>query len=217
MRKLFQLLVLFALVILLFGCTKNINGENQGADSRTDGSGHTGTPASEEQVNILVEKSRNLYEIQETDYVAVDSKNENTERGTKIVSNRPDSFDGKSARLVTEEINININDLRSTITSRTWIDSNNGCLKRSLTSTVNGKTSELQQDCPEGEMEFFSLEKDGRVGYEGEETVVVPFGTYPAKRYNLGVVGTYWISDGIPVPLKITKGTITMKLVAYKN
>jgi len=217
MKMPLPLAIILAVVLLLgFGCTRNITGKNLSADQVTVESGHDGTLASDEQLKVLVEKGRNIYKIQETQYALVDSGNENTDRGTKAVSNKPDTLNGKPARLGTEEVDLSIGSISSSTVKKIWLDSKNRCLKE--TFSVNGGSSEIEETCPGGEWDYYlSLTKDNRVYYEGEETVVVPFGTYPAKRYNLGIPGTYWISDGIPVPLKITKGTITQKLVTYTS
>jgi hypothetical protein len=93
-----------------------------------------------------------------------------------------------------------------------------------MTATVNGNT--ITQEIPASQVQSqqaVAFNGDFTMTFAGTEPVTVPAGTYAAaNKYTASkndVAFTYWVSPGIPVPLKYTtsaaQGSSTTELVGW--
>lgn len=75
-----------------------------------------------------------------------------------------------------------------------------------LTTIMNGQT--ITTPIPANQLHTYAganFQKESILIYQGTETVTVPAGTFLTKKYTAGVdngSATYWVADGVPVPVK---------------
>jgi len=76
-----------------------------------------------------------------------------------------------------------------------------------VTTIMNGQTTTTP--IPPDQLRSYAgsanFQKETTLVYQGTETITVPAGTFLTKRYTASVdngTATYWIADGVPVPVK---------------
>ena len=76
-----------------------------------------------------------------------------------------------------------------------------------VTTIMNGQT--ITTPIPANQLQTYAgnanFQKESILVYQGTETITVPAGTFVTKRYTASIengTATYWVADGVPVPVK---------------
>jgi hypothetical protein len=98
------------------------------------------------------------------------------------------------------------------ITTKVWLDrSTNACLKYESYIEANGQKIPQAGNCPATGPTAVTLQ-NSELKNLGTDPVSVPAGSFDAVKYEINGV-SYWIAPNVPVPVKITYDSDSVKMV----
>ena len=221
--KVYMVLLLILSVVLITACTTNTSQTGTNTQTPVQNNAQQNTPATITQPaatpssgqTITMDKIYNYGKLTNFEYNISSTASGITTSTDMKYALSSDTINGKAAWLSTAEITTS----GANILSKTWTDKTTfACLKISSVISFNGQDMETPGECPQTASEEQSKGKTPTLTYQGTESVIVPAGTYNAKKYMSDNNATYYYSDSVPIPVKVMyagAGSSVMELVGW--
>ena len=106
--------------------------------------------------------------------------------------------------------------LSASMTVHTYLDAKMGCIKSELVVLVGDNEMKLDSACDSVSLDTIEICRDS-VNESGTETVTVGAGSFNTKRYVSADNSTVFMSDDIPLPIRISNVMADMDLQSYEK